>query len=239
MNRSLLESAYHDLVTYRDQMTAVIDTMGAFLKLQPASLAVQAPPAAAAVPTPAPEPAAAPVRTEGPTTTAQKQKLAKAATSTSGTASTAAVEQRILGALTVTSPQRPGDLVETLGLGAHVFKLVSTTLEERGLVTVSGKPVNRRIAITEQGRRAFHSAAGSAPSRPQSEADVVAARDKAVRDHLKINGPSKFDQILLLFPGTFPSEDAKRAALKASLRRLILRSEVIDAGEVFKLRVAA
>lgn len=229
MNRPLLESAHAELMTYQETLTAAVTALGAFL-----ALPIPHPPAPAAAPPPVPaaaEPARA-VRTKGATTADQKTRLAKRETAPS-----AGEGLRILQALVATSPQRPGDVVEQLGLSPHTFKRLSTTLEGQGFLTFSGKTISRRVAITDAGRKAASGGRTVASARPQSDADLVAARDKAIKDRLK-TGPATFDQLLAAMPGEYPSADAKAAALKASLRRLTLRSEVLDAGNQFKLRAA-
>jgi DNA-binding MarR family transcriptional regulator len=219
MNRTVLESAHGELLTYREKLTTAIDALGAFLDL-PSVLTVVAPAAAPSVAVPD-------VHTGPRRTTSQTDRPAKPAARTR-TASSSGEGQRILEALAKASPQRPSVLMEALELSPHTFKKATATLEEQALLEFSGKTINRQVAITDKGRKAITRTASTELARPQSDAEVVAARDAAIKARLK-TGPATFEQLLATLPGDFASADAKASALKASLRRLTRAIAASDA----------
>lgn len=246
MNRILLQSIHDDLVTYRDKVAAVIAAIAAFLEVPvpgaPSTTTSTSTPLTVVPPSPT-------VTTAGRGgRTVKKPSVASLKTRTAGATNTPASDDQaaILRALRATSPQRPVDLVDSVKLSAHRFKMAVQALERQGLVTITGATLSRRIALTTKGGQTAAAPApapAAAAAKPTADAPPsvtaqVEARDKAMKARLR-QGPATFDQLVQAMPDeAWASDEAKRAACKASLRRLSLRNEIADVGEKFKLVAA-
>lgn len=235
LNRTDLESTYAHLLDYQTRLSTLIGALAAFLQVDPATIAHAAVAEVAAAAT-APIAAPPPVATRRQASPAPKTSTPRAVTANT----VQATGQRILAALAKQgSAARPGDLVDATGVSAATFRQALAVLEKAGQVSVTGATISRRVTLTDRGRAALSATPSATPSAATAQAavtdaEVVAARDKAIKERLKA-GPATFAQLLQALPGEFPSSDAKVSALKASLRRLTLRSEVIDVADKFKL----
>lgn len=257
LNRAMLDSTYAHLQEYQTRLTTLIAALAAFLEEVPSTVAAST---EAAVQTTAGvlgrALAAAPGQTSTGTTTpftAQTVTGAAAVTGQSTRQTTRATAKTPVAASKASSTLqdaragilaelarknvalRPSDLVETTGVSVTTFRKALAALEEAGHVTVTGATISRRVTLTDRGRAALAAPTTVRPG--PADADLVAARDKAIKDRLKA-GPATFAELLAAMPGTFVSPDAKTAACKAALRRLSLRGDVLDAGDKFKLRAA-
>lgn len=254
LNRATLDSTYAHLQEYQARLTTLIAALAAFLEEVPSTVAATT---EAAAPTAGGVlgRAIVGVTSTGTTTpfTAQTVTAAAAVTGQSTRQTTRATPKTPEAASKASSTLqdtragilaelarknvalRPSDLVETTGVSVTTFRKALPALEEAGHITVTGATISRRVTLTDRGRAALASPTTARPA--PADADLVAARDKAIKDRLKA-GAATFAELLAAMPGTFVSPDAKAAACKASLRRLSLRGDVLDAGDKFKLRAA-
>lgn len=244
MNRILLQSIHDDLVTYREKVAAVIAALAAFLEMPPPGASSTTTSTSTPLTVVPPSPTVTTAGRGG--RTVKKPSVSGLKPRTVGAPSTPASDDQaaILRALRATSPQRPVDLVDHVKLSAHRFKMAVQALERQGLVTITGATLSRRIALTAKGGQTAAAPAPVPPAAkptadaPPSATAQVEARDKAMKARLR-QGPATFDQLVQAMPDeAWVSDEAKRAACKASLRRLSLRNEIADVGEKFKLVAA-